>query len=406
MSSDDLGAPQYHVVVLSKGKQSENVTDRCLRLSHHDKGSRRSSQIEMEFDNGDNWVVAHEDLMRKGAVYQIRYGYPSHMRSAGEFISKEIKGDDDSIVITAHERKRSRMMRKMETVVWSGPGGVRRSNVVRQILSDQGIPNNQIFVDESKDLLPSITQSNESNWQFLQRLADAEGFVLYTDESGVYWIKPRNTEESTHVFKQAKNILGIGLITKYSIDSFGAGIPGRIVFRSRDPLTKQPIEVVADEETTEDFEPMEITLSDFKTPDKGDQEDAGDSGFEIVRNIGARSKAEAKRLADSLYKDYRYGAMKVSITTMGDPTLRTNRTMIVYGVGPTIDGTYMAKEVKHNLDATYTCELQLRRGGPRKKRRSKTEDDKLKKSIDKIEKKAFVLKKNTAYYKFKKTFGI
>lgn len=362
-SPEALGAPQYHVEVKSRGGQAVDITDRVLTLAHKDSGGRDTPTVEISLDNGDDYVAAQPEIMRKGAIFDVSYGYPGIMRKAGEWIGKEHKGNQDTISVTAHARKKSKMVRKMQSRTWVGKT---RSEVVAELLGYHGIPKQQQFIDSTTDRLDFITQSNENDWLFMQRLADLEGRKLWTDDAGVHWRVYQNGAKPTHLFRYVKGVIGVGVIKSFSIDSFGAGIPGRIALKGRDPVTKKAFVAYASDTETKDLIKLTDT-DDVQTVEQGDQT-GGDTGHELIRNTGARSYAEAKRLADSLYKEYRYNALKVDLDVIGDPTLRTNKTTLVWGLGPLLDGKYLIKEVTHNLGNEYACQVKLARDGFAKKK--------------------------------------
>jgi phage protein D len=363
-SSVDFSSPFYHVEVKQQRGGWLDVTSRVNSLIHNDSGKRSTSMLELELDNRDDYILAQYDLMRKGAIFRCRYGYPNLVRDAGEFVAKEHAGNRVSISVKSYERKRSRMARKMQARIWRN---VTRSFVVRDVLRQQGFDNRQISITETKTKYPSISQTREDDWTFVQALAELQGFDFWADEGGVYWMRPQRDKKPTHLFRRVRNAIGIGFIKDYTIDSFGSGVPGRIVLKGRDPYLKISYSVTADNNSTEDL--VLLTDSDdTPTPEEGDRA-GSDNGYEMVRAIGMRSQKEAQRLADALYKEYKYNALKLKLTIFGDPTLRTHRNILVWGLGPALDGIYHTKTVRHQFSGGYNCELQLRRDGMRKKGR-------------------------------------
>jgi len=360
--SVDFSSPFYVVEVRTQAGQWMDITARVESLTHVDSGTRRTSTLEVELDNRDDYVVAQFDLMRKSAIWRARYGYPNLVREAGEFVAKEHEGNAKRIVVRAYERKRSRSARRMQPRTWRD---VTRSQVVRDVLRKLGIPAHQVHVTDTTTRYPTITQAAEDDWSFLQGLADLQGFDLWADEGGVYWMRAPRDKRPSHLFRRVRNAIGIGYIQDYDIDSFGAGVPGRVVLKGRDPRRKTTYEVVADGTQTEDL----VLLADSEslvTPDDGDRQNT-DDGYELRRNIGMRSAKEAKRLAEAIYKEYRYGALKLKLKVFGDPTLRTHRVVMVWGIGPTVDGLYAVKTVRHTFGAGYECEVELQRDGIQKK---------------------------------------
>lgn len=359
----EFSSPHYHVQLVQRRGGLLDLTARVLNLTHKDSGRRSTSTLEIELDNADDYILSNADLMRKGAVMRVSYGYPGLMRNAGEFVAKEHAGNSKTIRITGYERKRSRMARKMQRRVWHD---TTRSQVVRELLKAHGFTADQVEIEDTTTKYPTISQTSEDDWAFVQRLADLQGFAFYADEAGIHWHRAvKSGQRPTHLMRYVRGVVGVGYIQEYDIDSFGVGVPGRIMLKGRDPLLKTTFTCVASATDTQDLEPLVIS-DDLQSPDDGDVETRGDYGYEIVRNIGMRSEAEAKKLADALYKQYRYNAVKLKLKTFGDPTLRTHKVIIVWGIGPAVDGMYQIKEVTHTLGEGYSCGVELRRDGLKK----------------------------------------
>lgn len=377
-ASVDFGSPFCHVRVKQKTGGWLDVTGRVTAMTHTDSGRRSTSMVDIEFDNSDDYILAQYDLMRKGAIFRVSYGYPNLVRDAGEFVAKEHEGNRQTVSVKAYERKRSRMSRKMQKRTWRD---MTRSHVVRDILKKQGFNDRQLTITETETKYPSITQANEDDWKFIRGLAELQGFDFWADEGGVYWMKSPRDKKPSHLFRRVKNAIGIGFIKDYSIDSFGAGVPGRVILKGRDPYLKISYSVTVDKQSSADMVFLTDETDDGATPEEGDRK-GSDDGYEMVRAIGMRSEAEARKLAEAIYKEYRYNALKLKLTVFGDPTLRTHRVVMVWGIGPAIDGLYQVKEVRHSMSGGYDCELELRREGLRKKKRSKSDpEDKARKGI-------------------------
>lgn len=356
---DDLGSPQYRVQLVARGGKLEDITGRVTKVTHADT-SKETPSLEISVDNGDDYVLRHPELMRKGLVFEVDYGYPSQMRKGLRFISKGCKGNSQSMQFTALEQKQSKISRKEVLRVWSD---VTRSGIVREILSRDGIPASQQFVDDTAERFTTITQTT-NDFAFLLSLASSEGFECYPDSDGFHWHAPKRSARPSHSFRYVKGLVAIGVISDYSVDSFSAGRAGKVRLRGRNPKTKKTFDVVA-ESATVNVAPLG-DASDLRSPEEGDAKNGGNDGFEVSRNCACRTEAEARKLAEAIYKDYRFSALKLSVTTAGDPTLRKGNVIALWGLGPAMDGTYYLRDVNHAFDATYTSQLTLSRDGPAK----------------------------------------
>jgi hypothetical protein len=357
----DLLSAHYHVQVRELNGTWTNITDRVDDVVHTDRGSGETSRVELPINNFDDWALRTEAILRKGARFRVSYGYPGRMREGLEFVAKEHKGGSKTITVTAHEKKRAKRSRRQQSRTWFNKT---RSEVAREVLGGHGLDDGAIYITETAERLASITQTNEHAWLFAERLARLEGLELWADERGVYWQEPPRAKPPSHLFRGIKGVVGVGIIKDYSIDSFGAGVPGRVKLYFRDPRTKKADAVEGSDTGTRGLVEL-VDSDDIKTPDEGDQYDDGDSGFEIVRNIGSRTKQEAQKLADSIYKDYKYNALKLNLTIFLDPTLRTYTNALVWGLAPALDGIYSLRNASHRVGAKEST-LALRRGGRKK----------------------------------------
>lgn len=346
--------------------------DRFVRAHYKDTARRRTNRLELYFDNRDMSLFGDDVLMRKGSEISFTFGYPSRDRDAGIFV---IKGHDASanLKVTCHERKRNKLGRLTKARYWED---AKRSEVVRLVLLQSGIPSASIEIDESALALPIITQTRESDLQLIERLAREEHKEFWLDKAGAHWVEPKRGQKPVKRFKVTKGLIGAGEITGYpKIESFGAGVPGRITLRGIDPLSGEEYTVHGDENS--DGLILLADTDDLETIEEGDAGARGNSGYEITRNVGSRSKAEAQILADSIYKEYRYGALKMKLPVRGDPWHLPRTITEIWGYGPFIDGYFWVKQVDHDIGARgfFKSELTLNKDGLNRKGKPKQKSE-------------------------------
>lgn len=360
-------SPYFVVQYRARGKRNlVDLTHRASRLTLTHTGTRKTNKLEVELDNADQLLFGNPDLMRKGTIMTATFGYPGNTVNAGQFAIKGHKPSRLTLNITAHEAKRSQMLRRTSSRTFEN---VRRSDVVLVILKEHGFDG--FFGDPTAEILPSVVKMrHETDWQFLARLAQLEHREFYLSANGAHWEVPNRKQRPKHVLKYVKNNLSAGHVKDWSIESLEAGLPGRIIVKGFDPLSGKVFTATAGETTTDI---VALGEPDNVTPDDGDQTAKGTIGRDIALNIGAVTPRDAQLRADSLYKQLRYGALKMDVTCIGNPFYRARQTMVLEGIGPSIDGVFWAKEVVHTLGAGYECRLKLDRDGLKsKKKKSKT----------------------------------
>ena len=83
------------------------------------------------------------------------------------------------------------------------------------------------------------------------------------------------------------------------------------------------------------------------------------------------------RFLDTLYKKYRYGALKVKIALIGDPYLFPRSIVEVWGIGGAVDGYFWVKEANHELSpgSGFRTTVELNKDGLNKKNKPKQTAD-------------------------------
>jgi phage protein D len=360
-------SPGAHVLLYpKKGKGNpRDLRDRLVGVVYTDSGRRRSTGVEITLRNDDDALFYDPDF-RPGAVFGLSFGYPGLWADAGQFVMKEPKGRVGLYTVQAGERKRSRMARKKFSRLWEN---TTRAQAVLDVLRNH-FSASRLYVEPSSPIVESITQTDEHDFQFCYRQAQMASYEFYIDARGARFERPKRNQRPAHELRYVKNMIGINFITGYSFDKMGAGIPGRVTLRGRDALTKKAYEVTVDKTSADDYIPLVRETSGADDPEEGDREEQGDIGYELVRNTGASSAAEALELANQIYKTNRYGAMQMTLEMIGNPTLRSRTVVLISGIGAAFDGLWWVKEVRHSIGSGgYTQSAQVTREGLAKRLR-------------------------------------
>lgn len=362
----DPYSPYYVVQHRDRGAGVfKNITDRTEQLVVTHSGTGKTSKIEVTLDNEDQALFWIPELMRKGTRMVATFGYPGRSVDAGEFAIKSHRPSMTTLGITAHEAKRSKMLRRTKARTFDN---MRRSDVVLLVLREHGFSS---FTGEpTAETFPVITQTAaETDWELLQRLADLEKRDFYLAADGAHWELPRRKDRPTTKLRQIKNAVGPGDIMTWRVESLEAGVPGRLIAKAYDPLTAKEYTVIAGDASGKGkTEIVRLADSeDFTDPDTGDQIAGGTVGRDVTLNLGAVTEQDAKRRLDSLFQEQRYNALKLEITCIGDPFLRARQNIVIQGIGPALDGVYRTREVVHRLGGSgYTCDAKLARDGMNK----------------------------------------
>jgi len=366
MHQIDTSAPHVFATVRArKNSAHRDITDLVTALKFTDSGTRRTNKIELTLDGEDGTLWGDDDLMRKGGLIHVEFGYPGAMRDIGDFSIKKVKGGRQTFTLECYQAKRNKMVRTKKTRVFTG---MKHSDVVRILFRENGF--SRFYVDNTDITYDTITQSEQSDWEFLQELADLDHYELFVDGGGAHYEKPKYGAKPKKRLRYIKGVVGVGMIEDWDVDDIGSKVPGRIVLKGWDSVNGQPINVVADGSLTK-YEALNET-DDVASPAEGDATAEGEHGQDLVLPTGARNYQEAKKLADSLYKTYRHGAVKVTLKTVGDPWIFSRTIILVEGIGPYLDGRFYTKEVVHSIGGGYGCEIKANKDGLNRKGKAKT----------------------------------
>jgi phage protein D len=308
----------------------------------------------LELRNEDLALLADEDLMREGTVIGFQHGYPGLMVAPGQFVVKDHKGDDTKLSVECHERKRGKMSRKKVMRFWDNKT---HADVAIEVLRENGFPDSAIDVEGTEEVIETVTQNNEHDFQFLYRLASLNSFGFWLDGDGAHWRWPVKGKKPSRLLRYVKNMVGVGEIISFSFDGVAAGIPGRIKLSGIDSSTKKVFEV-----TSQDEKEVDLVEPYFEGGvEEGDRSDQGDSGNEVATYTGAATAEEAQRQANAMYTAAKRAALELTLVCKGDPTLRSRTIIEVWGIGTAIDGMYWVETAEHIHASTYTTQMKLTR---------------------------------------------
>lgn len=348
-----------------KNSAHRDITDLVTHLKFTDSGNRSTSKVDVTLDGEDGSLWGDDDLMRRGGLIAVKFGYPGGMRDIGDFAIKKPKGGRQTFGLECHQAKRNKTVREKKTRVFTR---MRNSDVARQLFREMGF--SRAFVDDTDIKYETITQSQQSDWEFLQELADLDHYELWTDDKGAHFEKPEYGAKPHKKLEYIRGVVGVGMIEDWSVDDQSGNVPGRIVLEGWDPANGQPISVVADGNLTK-YTALNETDS-IASPSEGDVIAEGETGRELRLPTGARNYQEAKKLADSLYKQYRHGATKVTLKTVGDPWIFSRTIILIEGIGPYLDGRFYVKEVVHDIGSGgYGCDIKANKDGLNRNGKSK-----------------------------------
>jgi phage protein D len=250
------------------------------------------------------------------------------------------------------------MNKEARTRRWEG---VRRSEVARQVAAEYGYADTFADIEDTRILYEVINQAGETDARFLKRLAAKENFAFFVDLSGLHFHRRRQEAAPSQVLTWYADP-GRGDVQSISMDSDLGRRAGRVTVRGRDPLKKATIEASANAETA-----TRSTLGDVievVDPETRQTRREARNATSSVHATPASSSAKARREADARFIGAERETVKLSVQTVGDPTLAAKTIVELRGLTPRLSGKYYVTEAKHTVNSSgYSTELKLTKDG-------------------------------------------
>jgi phage protein D len=347
-----VGAPNAPTVRL-------DLSARILSIEYEDHESK-ADQLVLTVDN---FHLNHIEspIWRKGNIVEVSWGYAGSMSPPRECVVIKVTGSKQVKVTCLDKGILFHRRHKIRTF-----DGVRRSDVARKIAEEYDFDRDRQFIQDTKVVLPHVTQARQTDAQLLANMAKREGFHWFIDFDGFHLHERQLGQKPIRTFIYYTDP-GEGDIIDFRMDqAISMSKPGSVRVEYVDPTTRERgqytasntntprtslapvIDVVNEEDLSDHDEPMTKTTS---------------TAHVLTSYEGADA---AKRLADGMYKKAQLAAVQIELECWGDERMVAKSIVSVQRIGPTISGNYYVRSVKHKIQPTndgYTMTLELRRDG-------------------------------------------
>ena len=228
----------------------------------------------------------------------------------------------------SHALQRSRRIRTFQNQT--------SSDIVEKILGDASF---DVETDPSGDPHEFIQQDNETDWDFIWRLAERIGFELVIDGG------------TAHFRRQATDQAHVELEWPSTLRSFSPRVTAiqqvsQVTLAAQDPHTKQAIEASAST-------PHQISRIGI---DRDTVSHAFDSSSLHIATEPVESQAEAQAVAEALLDKLANAYVAAEGVCDGNPRIRAGSTADISGVGRRLSGTYRIAAATHVLRGGSTYE--------------------------------------------------
>ncbi|MCU0541079.1 MAG: contractile injection system protein, VgrG/Pvc8 family [Oscillatoriaceae cyanobacterium Prado104] len=291
------------------------------------------------------WV--DDKLFDCGNTVEIKMGYDKlETLIIGDITGLEPSFSHDAaptLTVRGHDL-RHRLMRGTQSRSFLD---MKDSEIASQIASDRGI---DAKVEDSKEKLTLVLQSNKTDWDFLQYRAERIGYEVLVNNKTLYFRSPQNASSQVLKLNREEDLLDFSarLSTMNQI--------GQVEVRGWDPQKKELFVSKAGvgNETTK----MKGSVSGPKVVDR----EFGKTSHTIA-NVTVSSQAEANQIALKMFNEMALNYITGDGSCLGRTDLHPGTAIEITGIGKRFSGSYYVTAVTHSYSKTqgYRTQFSVKR---------------------------------------------
>lgn len=301
-----------------------------------------ASSFRIVLDDSDESISGGKISILEGMECLIEMGF------AETETIQVIKG-----YVTGVKPKRSEFSRKMFTV--TGFDGLSKLTRGRKRRSWENIKDSDIAtqiaqecslkpdVEDSGIVHPYVVQNNENNLNFLFERARRIGYEVKVEDDRLVFRKPREVKTDLILRWDGTNVRQKGglLLQRMDFNTSTMNMPKKVVVRSYDPKTGEPIIASATNESNDKMGGKKTAgeAAEFGNPDTTIQ----------ISDQPVASEEEAEKLAKSILSQRSGEFLTGTGKCVGNGKLQCGAKVNIEDVGKDMEGEYYITTVKHVL---------------------------------------------------------
>lgn len=221
------------------------------------------------------------------------------------------------------------------------------SEIANQIASERGL---NAKVEDSKEKLTHVLQSNKTDWEFLQYRAQRIGYEVLVKNKTLYFRPPQNASSQVLKLNRTDDLLDFSarLSTMNQV--------GQIEVRGWDPQKKELFisKAGVGNENTQ--------MKGSTSGPKVSNQEFGKTSYTIA-NVMVSSQAEANQIALKLFNEMALNYITGDGSCLGRTDLHPGTTMEITGMGKRFSGSYYVTSVTHSYSKTqgYRTNFSVKR---------------------------------------------
>jgi phage protein D len=212
------------------------------------------------------------------------------------------------------------------------------SDIVEKIVSEAGL---SAACDASGEPHEFVQQDNETDWDFIWRLADRIGFEFVVEDQVAKFRKPGEAEAVELEWPKTLRSFSPRLTAVQQVSE--------VSLLAQDPMTKEAIDVSAS--SSQQIAHIGVDRAQVTNAFAGDRVH--------IATEPVKSEAEGEALAQALLDRLANGYVAAEGVCDGNPAIRAGASVRVSGVGQTFSGTYPISAATHILTGGSTYDTRF-----------------------------------------------
>jgi phage protein D/phage baseplate assembly protein gpV len=212
------------------------------------------------------------------------------------------------------------------------------TDIVKKVVGEHGL---QFQGESSGEPYEFMQQDNETDWDFIWRLAERCGFEFVVEDTKAYFRKPGHGGTVDLEWPKTLSTFRPRMTAVQQVNA--------VSVYAHDPKTKQAIEV-------EETEPEQVARIGIE---RSEVAEAFDEAKMHVATEPVKSSAEASTLAQALLNKLANGYIAAEGTGPGNPRVKAGVLVNVKGVGSSFSGIYRVATSQHVLRGGSTYVMKF-----------------------------------------------
>lgn len=347
--------PIISLSIAQEGKDpvAVNLDNRLSSLSY-EEDEKKADKLKLVLDNYD-FELLDSPIFKKGNLVIASWGYAGNVQSSTCIIERTSGDFNGAMTVEClhkgfllHKNKHSRVFDNMT-----------RSEVARAIAEKNGYLSEQQDIEDTRTKHRHISQAAMTDAEFVKRLANAENYQFWIDETGFHFHKRKFNQKPLKTLRWFTDMTGEIIAGTWESESKKK--KGKVHAEVRDPMLKKTTAIEATNTTVK-----RTALASIVEPI--DRENGVDTfqarmADDDIRPSTESSAAAAKPSTEAGYEKGLHTTFMIKLTVVGDPRLRAKSIIDLSGIGKRYSGLWYVKKCTHHIEDHYTTVLEMVRDG-------------------------------------------